>query len=300
MTAVGMRRFATIALVAGCVPSPQIPPKATTQPVTSKTTSAALETYPLADAPSPEQRLYQSINRARSEAQLPILGWSGRLARAAESRSSAARDADSTSSLPPGTEDPLEFRGVSIAVNIARAPTIDEAHAALMSNPQQREHVLSTTYNEVGVGVAESADGVFVTEAFVRAVPEIDAARVAAKITSELTGTGAIESNADLASIAHEYANALASGRSQAEVWPSVTSQFDRVNRHYTRIKTSTTHVEDVETIRAADLLGGKPADVVGVGVAQVAHPEIGSGVVWVVVVSGERILCPPGAVCGK
>jgi hypothetical protein len=157
------------------------------------------------------------------------------------------------------------------ARNAARAPTVDDAHHAWMANARQRANILSVVVNQVGVGVIVDDRATFATEVFVHLGPKIDPVQVARTLRGQLPTT--LKGDADLASIAQEFAERLAAGATR-----------------YTKIHRTITAVADVADVDAKAVLGGFPGDDVGVGVAQGTHPELGDGAVWVVVLLGEEL----------
>ncbi len=55
----------------------------------------------------------------------------------------------------------------AIAENVGRGGTVSSIHQAFMSSADHRDHILSTTYTEVGVGTARGGDGrLYVSEVF--------------------------------------------------------------------------------------------------------------------------------------
>lgn len=199
--------------------------------------------------------------------------------------------ADHDSAIPAETDD--HVRRVHLATTVfvendARAPTPDDAHRAWMANSRQRANMLSTIVNQVGVGVTVDDHATFAAELFLHLGPKIDPVRVARRLRDSLPTT--VKSDSELASIAQEFADGLAAGSSSDQVWASARSRIAEIERRYVKIHRTITAVADVADVDTSALLGGFPADDVGVGVAQGTHPDIGDGAVWIVVLIGEEL----------
>ena len=55
----------------------------------------------------------------------------------------------------------------AVGENVGRGPSVDEIHRAFMASPSHRAGILSTTFTQVGVGVAIAADGeIWVAQVF--------------------------------------------------------------------------------------------------------------------------------------
>lgn len=55
----------------------------------------------------------------------------------------------------------------AVGENVGRGPSVEEIHQAFMNSPSHRGEILSTTFTEIGVGVAVSDDGeIWVAEVF--------------------------------------------------------------------------------------------------------------------------------------
>jgi len=52
--------------------------------------------------------------------------------------------------------------------NVGRGPDVDSLHQAFMNSPEHRSIILDPRYNQVGVGVVESNNTLYVTEIFVQ------------------------------------------------------------------------------------------------------------------------------------
>lgn len=279
----------TIALLFVAACSPQGGAPTPQRPVAPCRTPGAVSLGSASDA---ERHLFALINAERASAGLPPLAWNGRLALNARERSTAmSRAAAPDSAIPAETDDHVRQVHLATTVfveNVARAPTLDDADRAWMANSRQRANILSTGVNQVGVGVTVDDHATFAAEVFIHLGPKIDPIRIARSLRDSLPTS--VKSDTELTSIAQEFADGLAAGSSSDQVWPSVRSRIVGVERRYVKIHHTITAVADVANVDAKALLGGFPADDVGVGVAQGTHPELGDGAVWIVVMIGEKL----------
>jgi len=64
---------------------------------------------------------------------------------------------------------PNEISGwTALGDNVGRGPSVSDLHQAFMNSPEHRSIILDPTYNQVGVGVVQSGNTLYVTEVFVR------------------------------------------------------------------------------------------------------------------------------------
>lgn len=268
------------------------PPRALPTPSSHFAPTTAPAGYSLAQANEQERQLFARINAERAAAGVPALTWNSRLALNARERCVALSQATGGDhALPAETED--HVRRVNLATSVfveksARAPTVDDAHRAWMANPRQRANILSAVVNQVGVGVSVVDHATFAVEVFVHLGPRIDPILVVRDLRGKLPTT--VKNDADLTSIAQEFAERLAAGESSEEAWPAMQSRVTEIERRYTKIHRMITAVADVADVDAKALIGTFPGDAVGVGVAQGTHPALGDGAVWIVVMLGEEL----------
>ena len=259
-----MRWLACIVL-AGCAgtapgPSPIVPRPA----------------YPLARATEHERRIYDLINLERTKLGLPAVVWSDELAIAAR-RGMASLD-------DPGT--------LPVAVaNFARSETADSAHAAVMANPTLRGNLLFAGATHVGVGVMPepASGGVLVTELFATAARAIDTVQVAKTLREALVDEGS-EHHPDLDAVAQLFANGLAEGRTREQLWDHVRARIMDIDRRYVKIRYSISTASEPSSIAPRAVIGSAHADAIGVGVAQGVRTGIGGGLLWVVVMVGQKL----------
>jgi hypothetical protein len=64
---------------------------------------------------------------------------------------------------------PNEVSGwTALGDNVGRGPSVASLHDAFMNSSEHRSIILDPTYNQVGVGVYDAGDTIYVTEVFVR------------------------------------------------------------------------------------------------------------------------------------
>jgi len=123
-----------------------------------------------------EQQLFNLVNHEREKAGLNKLEWSDTLAEAALAHSRLMADHQDLSHQFPG--EPLlqervgatKLRFNSVAENVAEAPDVDAAHAALMKSPGHRANILHTDYNAIGISIVERDHVLFITQDFAHAL----------------------------------------------------------------------------------------------------------------------------------
>lgn len=119
-----------------------------------------------------EQQLFDLVNREREKAGLGKLEWSDRLAQAALAHSrllAENRDLSHQFSGEPILQERIgatRLRFNSVAENVAAAPDVDTAHAALMKSPGHRANILHQDYNAIGISIVERDHELYVTQDF--------------------------------------------------------------------------------------------------------------------------------------
>ena len=132
-----------------------------------------LITIPAHAGPSQrEQQLFELVNHEREKAGLPKLEWNDRLAQAALAHSKLQaenRDLSHQFSGEPNVQERVgatRLRFNSVAENVAAAPDVDTAHAALMKSPGHRANILHQDYNAIGISIVERDHELYVTQDF--------------------------------------------------------------------------------------------------------------------------------------
>lgn len=132
-----------------------------------------LGSYTAHAAPSQrEQQLFDLVNHEREKAGLSKLEWNDQLAEAALAHSKLLAENRDLSHQFAGEPTLQERVGVtklrfnSVAENVASAPDVDTAHAALMKSPGHRANILHPDYNAVGISIIERDHELFVTQDF--------------------------------------------------------------------------------------------------------------------------------------
>lgn|GEM_PF-387769 len=133
-------------------PSPQPTPQPTPQPAPQPSPTPGLS--------ADEQRMIDLVNQERAKAGLAPLAVDMTLVDLARKKSQDMVANNYFSHTSPTYGDPFTMMtnaGVSYRTageNIAGAPTVDQAHAALMNSAGHRQNILNPNYNKIGVGVA--------------------------------------------------------------------------------------------------------------------------------------------------
>lgn len=106
------------------------------------------------------------LNEARAEAGRPPLRHAPDLAAVATKHSEGM--ARSGTLRHNAALDRQVDRGQAIAENVAYSSSVEGLHRVLMRSAEHRESILSTRYDEVGVGLAGSGERLWVTQVFRR------------------------------------------------------------------------------------------------------------------------------------
>ncbi len=144
-----------------------------------------------------ERVMFALVNRVREERGLKALTLDPRLSAVARGHSEDMRDSDDfahVSRLHGPLSRRLATAGYEVrasAENIARNPSIHDAHLGLMGSPGHRVNILSPDMSHVGIGVAEStgesgARSYFVTQDFARPVQRVSLDVLATRIEQAL------------------------------------------------------------------------------------------------------------------
>src|SRR6476661_7485579 len=119
-----------------------------------------------------EQQLFDLVNHEREKAGLNKLEWSDQLAEAALAHSKLMAENLDLSHQFAG--EPIlqqrvgatRLRFNAVAENVAAAPDVDTAHAALMKSPGHRANILHQDYNAIGISIVERDHELFITQDF--------------------------------------------------------------------------------------------------------------------------------------
>jgi cysteine-rich secretory family protein len=130
--------------------------------------AVVLPPFPAATASSSdESRLVSLTNGERSNRGIRTLSVASDLtsiARRHSSRMASQRRIYHDSNLPN------EVSGwTALGENVGRGSSASSVHQAFMGSGEHRAHILSTTYNQMGIGAVRGSDGqLYVTEVFAR------------------------------------------------------------------------------------------------------------------------------------
>ncbi|HEV8549067.1 MAG TPA: CAP domain-containing protein [Polyangiaceae bacterium] len=132
----------------------------------------------------PARVLLEMVNRAREVEGVRPLSPDVRLARVAQAHADAMRAAARLAhDVGDGTpSDRLEAAGLSVQIvgeNVAHAANVRHAHRTLWQSLSHRSNLLESSYDSIGIGVAEDADGsLWVVELFARTAGDPDRAQL--------------------------------------------------------------------------------------------------------------------------
>jgi peptidoglycan hydrolase-like protein with peptidoglycan-binding domain len=117
-----------------------------------------------AGATTAEDSLTARLNGARSDHGLPGLATRSDLVAVARAQASRMADSGTLYHNPNLTTDVTSWR--SVGENVGYGPDVQTVHVAFMNSDGHRANILDTDYTEVGVGVVERGDLVWVAEVF--------------------------------------------------------------------------------------------------------------------------------------
>jgi hypothetical protein len=143
-------------------------------------------------APEAEQEIVRLVNRERQAQGLGALVMDERLRLVAREHSARmATEGEVEHQLPGEPKFLLRLQmqklrydasGENIAFNIDAAG----AHAALMNSPGHRANILERQFNSIGVGVLRTRTGIYVTQDFIRSLPEASVEEAEAMVAFHL------------------------------------------------------------------------------------------------------------------
>jgi uncharacterized protein YkwD len=119
-----------------------------------------------AGATTAEDSLTARLNGARSDHGLPSLATRSDLVAVARAQANRMADSGTLYHNPNLTTDVTNWRWVG--ENVGYGPDVQTVHVAFMNSDGHRANILDTDYTEVGVGVVERGDRVWVAEVFRR------------------------------------------------------------------------------------------------------------------------------------
>jgi len=246
-----------------------------------------------------EQRLFELVNRDRKRAGLPALLWDERVAEVARAHSREMRTTGVVAHVSPTTgsaADRVKVADIHTGVileNIARAYSVDEAHHGLMNSPGHRANLMSQVATHIGIGIifGDEVSGqreMFVTQVFIRIPPAIDVADTRKAVRAKLDALRPTRDDAALDAAAQALADDLAHGTPLEAARASATKRLQPVAGRYAHVGSVITAVSDLDAISAEALIGDTQAPVVGVGVAQGPHPELGDKAIWIALIVAQ------------
>ena len=119
-----------------------------------------------AGATTAEDSLTARLNGARSDQGLPSLAPRSDLVAVARAQATRMADSGTLYHNPNLTTDVANWRWVG--ENVGYGPDVQTVHVAFMNSDAHRANILDTDFTEVGVGVVERGDRVWVAEVFRR------------------------------------------------------------------------------------------------------------------------------------
>jgi uncharacterized protein YkwD len=268
-------------------------------PTRASALARAEDDLPVTSVPDAEARMLVLVNRDRADAGLPPLAADPELAAVARAHSQEMGRTGIVGHVSPTTGDASDraaragIRTGLLLENIARAYGVAEAESGLMNSPGHRANLMNPSVTHVGIGIEAGAEvggrrELLVTQMFRRIPPPIDPPATTATIRARLHAAGTFGDDPELDRIAAAYAARLAAGADPAASSREATTALGQVSTRYRRVASMITAVSDVGALDPAAILAGTAFTHVGIGVGQGAHPELGPGVLHVVVLLAQ------------
>jgi uncharacterized protein YkwD len=264
------------------------------------TVEPSRDDVPVTDPLEAEKRLLALVNRDRQTAGLHALLWDEKVANVSRGHSQEMRKTKVVAHVSPTTGsagDRVRVAKIKTAVvleNVARAYGIGEAHLGLMNSPGHRANLMSHTATHIGIGVVfgDEVSGrreIFITQVFTRVPPKIDPAKATETLRAKIAAVKPVGVDVRLAAIAQQLADQLATGKTREQAYPTVRKQVDGLGNIYAKVGSVITAASELDSIDGPGLLGEARPDQIGIGIAQGAHPDIGEGAIWIVVLLGTK-----------
>ncbi len=111
-----------------------------------------------------ESSFITAVNRERAAIGLPAVVVSGDLTAAARRHSGVMAEAADLHHNPDLGGAVGGWR--KIGENVGRGPSVDAIHKAFMASPGHRDNILDPDWSQVGIGVVEAGNTIWVTEMF--------------------------------------------------------------------------------------------------------------------------------------
>lgn len=251
------------------------------------------------DGPGQEHRLADGINAQREAAGIPGVEWDDKLSSVARAVAETIRDQVGRGEAPAvDLGQLLEKAGIASALvlqNPAQARSAEEAEHRFTASPSNRQNILNSEVNRVGVGIApgegSAKSTVFVVEIFTKVLAVVDPQAVKrnlyASIEKRRTGAGAEAAAVDpkLEKVAQEYAEA------SAQVAGKLSDDDASEITHGIRIAYKSISMVDgakADPIAfSEDQTVLSPGSSIGIGVARGDHPVLGKNALYVAILLG-------------
>lgn len=248
--------------------------------------------------------LFRLANQARHARGLPPLERTAELDRVALAHSADMHDHGFVGHTSPTTGSPsdrLEHAGVRSALvleNIGRGYSAREIHEGLMLSPGHRSNLLHAGATHMGVGVVEEPEGdrsaVLATEVFIQVLRALDPGAAARDLVRKVNqrrqarGAPPVSLDEGLSRMARATVGRfLGEGIPQADAVGALNRQLEPYGLAYRRVAVLFAATTAIDETAAMEPLLDPEVRVLGVGVGQGEHPEIGHTAIVTIVVMG-------------
>ncbi len=248
--------------------------------------------------------LFRLANQARHARGLPPLERTAALDRVARAHSAEMHEAGYVGHNSPSTGSPserLRRAGIASALvleNIGRGYSAHEIHEGLMLSPGHRGNLLHASATHIGIGVVEEPEGdraaLLATQVFIQVLRELDPGAAAQELVRKVNqrrqarGAPPVSFDEGLSRMARATVSRFLQERiPQADAVGALNRQLEPYGLAYRRVAVLFAATTSVDETAAMEPLLDPTVRVLGVGVGQGEHPEIGHTAVVSIVVMG-------------
>lgn len=249
-----------------------------------------------------EKRAVEAINAERTAMGLPALAWDDGVASVAREVSAKLRDGDAGSVDLSAMLAKAGAMSPVVLQNPGQAVSAQAASDRFLEAPTSRANILSPEVTHVGVGVVAHTEpggqsSVFMTQLFVKQLPKVDVEAVRQQLRAAIgekraaAGVPAVASDATFEEQAQKYAQELAAagGDLPAERDEKLVASLSKGWVVKMLVGPSAQPLDYANEKKVTTV-----GHVMGVGVAQGNHKNLGKNAFYVVILIAEKV--GPGA----
>jgi uncharacterized protein YkwD len=248
--------------------------------------------------------LFRLANQARHARGLPPFERTAALDRVGALHSAEMHEDGFVGHTSPSSGSPSDrlgragIRSALVLENIGRGYSAREIHEGLMLSPGHRGNLLHASATHLGIGVVAEPEGdraaYLATEVFIQVLREMDPGAAARELVRKVNqrrqarGVPAVSFDEGLSRMARETVSRFLRDRvPQADAVGALNRQLEPYGLAYRRVAVLFAATTSVDETAAMEPLLDPSVGVLGVGVGQGEHPEIGHTALVTIVVMG-------------